>query len=73
MNEALAALGDANRRFGHRYPGDPSLRQPIHTVYGGAHLYKAETTRRLGELALAHVARYAPDAPALARGVGFVP
>ena len=36
-------------------------RQPVHTVYGGAHLYKAETTRRLGELALRSLASYAPD------------
>jgi len=72
LNEALTALTDANRGFARRYPGDPPARQPIHTVYGGAHLYKAETTRRLGELALAHLARYAPDAVALARGVGFV-
>ncbi len=68
----LEALGVANRAFARLYPGDPPARQPIHTVYGGAHLYKAETTRRLGELALRHMARYAPNARALARGVGFV-
>lgn len=28
-------------------------RQPVHTVYGGAHLFKADTARRLGERALA--------------------
>ena len=69
----LEALGQANRAWARLYPGDPPARQPIHTVYGGAHLYKAETTRRLGELALRQMARYAPDAVALARGVGFVP
>jgi citrate lyase beta subunit len=69
----LAVLEQANRAWARRYPGDASARQPIHTVYGGAHLYKAETTRRLGELALRQMARYAPDAVALARGVGFVP
>ena len=73
LDAALAALGEANRGFARRYPGDPPLRQPIHTVYGGAHLFKAETTRRLGELAEAHLARYAPDALALAGGIGFVP
>jgi len=30
-----------------------SARQPVHTVYGGAHLFKADTARRLGERALA--------------------
>jgi len=69
----LEALVQANRAWARRYPGDPAARQPIHTVYGGAHLYKAETTRRLGELALRQMARYAPDAVALARGVGFLP
>jgi len=73
LNEAMTALGDANRAFSRRYPGDPASRQPIHTVYGGAQLYKAETTRRLGELALAHLTRHAPDALTFARGVGFVP
>ena len=28
-------------------------RQPVHTVYGGAHLFKADTARRLGERGLA--------------------
>jgi hypothetical protein len=69
----LDTLGDANRALGRIYPGDASARQPIHTVYGGAHLYKAETTQRLGEIALRHLTTYAPDAVALARGVGFVP
>lgn len=70
---ALDALAEANRAFARRYPGDSAARQPIHTVYGGAHLYKAETTRRLGELALRHMATYAPDAAAIARGMGFAP
>src|SRR5206468_8667514 len=69
----LAALEQANRAWARLYPGDAPARQPIHTVYGGAQLYKAETTRRLGELALRQLTRYAPDAVALARGVGFVP
>jgi hypothetical protein len=72
MQRHLDVLGEANRAWGRLYPGDAPARQPIHTVYGGAQLYKAETTQRLGELALGHLARYAPDAFALARGVGFV-
>ncbi|HVT05925.1 MAG TPA: phosphoenolpyruvate kinase [Polyangia bacterium] len=67
----LTALAQANGAFAARYPGDAPARQPIHTVYGGAHLYKAETTGRLGELALRHLARYAPDAAALAEALGF--
>ena len=46
-------------------------RQPIHTVYGGAHLFKAQTPARLGEAALRALGDYAPDADALASAVGI--
>jgi hypothetical protein len=68
----LERLGEANRAFTRLYPGEAAARQPVHTVYGGAHLYKAETTSRLGELALRSLQSYAPDAIALARAIGFV-
>ena len=68
----LAALGVANRNFSGVYPGDRAARQPVHTVYGGAQLYKAETTQRLAELALASFDTYAPNALDLATGVGFL-
>src|SRR6187200_2407506 len=74
LNEAAAhldALSSANRRFSAVYPGDRASRQPVHTVYGGAQLYKAETTQRLGELALASFAAFAPTPVDLAAGVGF--
>lgn len=67
----LQALSAANRRFAARYPGEPSARQPVHTVYGGAHLFRADTARRLGDLALAHLDRYAPDPFAFARALGL--
>jgi citrate lyase beta subunit len=69
----LDALGTANRAFMQRYPGDRPNRQPVHTVYGGAQLYRADTTKRLGELAQRHLASYGPDALEFARAVGFVP
>jgi citrate lyase beta subunit len=68
----LDALGVANRVFMQRYPGDRPNRQPVHTVYGGAQLYRADTTRRLGELALRHLGSYGPDALEFGRAVGFV-
>lgn len=67
----LDGLAVANRRFAQVYPGDRASRQPIHTVYGGAQLYKAETTRRLGELALASLEAFAPTPRELCQGVGF--
>ncbi len=72
VSSLMDTLGEANQAFARRYPGDVAARQPVHTVYGGAHLYKAETTRRLGELALAHLRRHAPDPAAFARAIGFV-
>jgi citrate lyase beta subunit len=68
----FAALSAANRAFSGVYPGDRAARQPVHTVYGGAQLYKAETTQRLAELARASFETYAPNALALATGVGFL-
>ncbi len=50
-----------NTRFSRRYPGEPPERQPVHTVYGGAHLFRADMATRLGELALASMDDYAPD------------
>ena len=35
----------ANENFKQRYPGDVTNRQPVHTVYGGAHLFKADTAQ----------------------------
>lgn len=67
----LDALSSANRRFNAVYVGDRATRQPVHTVYGGAQLYKAETTQRLGELALASFKAFAPTPLELAAGVGF--
>ena len=66
-----ARLEHANRDFAARYPGETGRRQPVHTVYGGAHLFKSDTTRRLGTLALRALEQYAPEAGALARAVGL--
>jgi len=36
----------------------------VHTVYGGAHLFKADTAVRLGQLAMRSLEQFAPDAEA---------
>jgi hypothetical protein len=54
-----------------RYPGDSGARQPVHTVYGGAHLFTAETARKLGELAIRSLDTYAPDAETFAEAIGL--
>jgi citrate lyase beta subunit len=71
--DELAALGAANGAFNQLYPGDRAIRQPVHTVYGGAQLYRSDTTTRLGELATRHLAAYGRDPFEFARGVGFLP
>jgi hypothetical protein len=74
LNEAdLAAVyGDlevANRAFSERYPGIRPDRLPIHTLYGGAHLFKKETPNKLGGLALKHLTTYAPNFAEFARAL----
>jgi citrate lyase beta subunit len=46
-------------------------RQPVHTVYGGAQLFKAETPARLGTLALELIRAYTPDAASFAQCLGI--
>ncbi|MBK7561358.1 MAG: phosphoenolpyruvate kinase [Chitinophagaceae bacterium] len=57
----LTSLRTANRKFQQIYPGDKPDRQAVHTVYGGANLFKADTCVRMGEIALKNLQTYAPD------------
>jgi citrate lyase beta subunit len=61
----LAQLNAPNAAFNVRYPGEAPGRQPVHTVYGGGHLFRADTAPRLGGVALKALAEFAPDAAAL--------
>jgi citrate lyase beta subunit len=45
---------------------DAPQRQPVHTVYGGAHLFSADLAQKLGRLALEALNEYAPDSDSLA-------
>jgi citrate lyase beta subunit len=58
-------LTAASSRISVDYPGDGPERQPVHTVYGGAHLFGAETSARLGELARKSLDRWCEDADGL--------
>ncbi len=49
----------------------PSMRQPIHTVYGGAHLFRHDTASRLGATALRALDDYAPDPSTFAELFGL--
>lgn len=67
----LAKLSAANRANLAIYPGDPSARQPVHTVYGGAQLFKVGVHRKLGGLALRTMDAYAADARSFADALGL--
>ena len=63
-NDKEALLGKlkiANLKFQQIYPGDKPDRQAVHTVYGGANLFKSDTCIRMGEIALKNLQTYAPD------------
>jgi len=57
--------------FTKRYPGESGRRQPVHTVYGGAHLFKSDTAVRLGQLAVRSFEAFAPDAATFAAALGL--
>src|SRR5262245_1527650 len=67
MHVLLDALDKANARVVARFPGESPHRQPVHVVYGGAHLFKADAAAKLGAVALKALHEHAPDAAALAR------
>lgn len=45
------------------------LRSPVHVVYGGAHLFKADTPQKLGKLALKSLETNAPNFVEFARAI----
>ncbi|MEO7933013.1 MAG: phosphoenolpyruvate kinase [Chthoniobacterales bacterium] len=69
-SEITAGLAAANRAFMQTYPGESARRQAVHSVYGGAHLFKADSPQRLGGVALRSLQEYAPDAASLAAVLG---
>ncbi|MCP9750738.1 aldolase/citrate lyase family protein [Ferruginibacter sp. HRS2-29] len=54
-------LKEANTAFQKIYPGDRPERQAVHTVYGGANLFKHDAAKTLGARALETFDTYAPD------------
>ncbi len=62
LERITARLRPSLAAFAKSYPGGTGRRQPVHTVYGGAHLFKADTAVRLGQLATRSFESFAPDA-----------
>lgn len=69
--EIVARLKQSHTAFADFYPGESARRQPVHTVYGGAHLFKSDTATRLGALSLRSLETYAPDAQTFARALNL--
>jgi citrate lyase beta subunit len=63
----LNSLRTANLKFQEVYPGDKPDRQAVHTVYGGANLFKSDTCVKMAETALKSLQTYAPDFVTLAK------
>src|SRR5258706_3724563 len=64
-------LSTSNSALTANYPGETGRRQPVHTVYGGAHLFRADTAQRLGQVAERSFAENAPDFVIFARAIGL--
>jgi citrate lyase beta subunit len=71
LRALTARLAEANNAFAAVYPGETGKRQPVHTVYGGAHLFKSDSASRLGSLARRSLDQFAPDFIAFARAIGL--
>lgn len=59
--QIFSKLKAANTAFQEIYPGDKPDRQAVHTLYGGANLFNAEATAKMGARALEIFNTYAPD------------
>jgi len=46
----LNSLQTANLKFQHTYPGDKPDRQAVHTVYGGANLFKSAHSYKMAQI-----------------------
>ena len=67
----FGSLKEANTAFQKIYPGDRSERQPVHTLYGGANLFKYDSAKSLGERALEILETYASDHKIFGEVFGF--
>lgn len=70
LEEVGTALKKANSSFNEVYPGESLSRQPVHTVYGGAHLFKGGTAKKIGDIALKSLQEYGPDAKSFFEAIG---
>ncbi|MFP5246664.1 MAG: DUF6986 family protein, partial [Thermoanaerobaculia bacterium] len=71
LDKLAAPLEKTLVPFMRRFPGSAGERQPVHTVYGGAHLFKHDTARKLGEKAMSVLDEHGVDPFVFARAIGL--
>ena len=69
--DVQAALREANLSFSNAHQGEGPGRQPVHTVYGGAQLFKADSVPKLGAIALRSMNQYMADSATLGSALGI--
>ena len=69
--QLFSSLSQANMAFNDIYPGDRSDRQPVHTLYGGANLFKSDAPIALGHRAMEILETYAPDSEVFGKAFGL--
>lgn len=57
-----ALLDEADRDLARWSIGETRGRVPVHTLYGGAHLYRADIVKKVGEVSLRAMDEHLPDA-----------
>ena len=71
MRSIRAGLAGVNRAVARANPGETGDRQPVHSVYGGAHLFKADSAQKIGAIAHAVLDEYAGDGAALTEALNW--
>ena len=69
LDAVMASLTEASETFAARYPAIEFTLLLIHTLYGGAHLFKKETPTKLTGLAQGYLTSFAPDPSAFAEAL----
>jgi citrate lyase beta subunit len=67
----IADLATTNAETARRFPGGDGRRQPVHTVYGGAQIFRRDTASRLGAVARATFDQYGVDAATFGAALGL--
>jgi citrate lyase beta subunit len=71
MRDLVSSLAEANALVSAKYPIDAGRRQAVHTVYGGAHLFKADLAPKLGRVARRTLDEYGADPMEFSRAIGL--